>query len=315
MNKHTLQGFVMATLAALSFTPGVARATTYDGLVAFGDSLSDNGNLFALTHGLEPAPPYWEGRFSNGPTAVENMAAQLHLGLQDYAYGGAQTGTGNVGGPLLNGTGVAGQVGMFSSAHGGVADSHSLYFVWAGPNDFLAGTNMFNPGTAPAAVSNLVGDISSLYALGARDFFVPLMPDLSVTPLAHGQGTTFMTAANQQSVLFDGLLSSAMGTFESTHGGAQVTVFDTLTLLDKTISQLSAQGVNTTDPCYDKSTSTVCANPNNYLFWDDLHPTELGHGLVGTAFAQAVPEPASLALMLGGLGALGVWTRRRGPAR
>lgn len=35
-------------------------------LFSFGDSGIDNGNVFAVTDGLEPADPYWEGRFSIG---------------------------------------------------------------------------------------------------------------------------------------------------------------------------------------------------------------------------------------------------------
>jgi len=56
-------------------------------LVAFGDSLSDNGNLFNLI-GLPP-PPYWEGRSSNGPTYAEQLAALLGAKLDDLAFAGA----------------------------------------------------------------------------------------------------------------------------------------------------------------------------------------------------------------------------------
>ncbi|MDI4239484.1 hypothetical protein OZ411_42630 [Bradyrhizobium sp. Arg237L] len=56
-------------------------------LVVFGDSLSDNGNLFNLI-GLPP-PPYWEGRSSNGPTYAEQLAALLSAKLDDLAFAGA----------------------------------------------------------------------------------------------------------------------------------------------------------------------------------------------------------------------------------
>src|SRR5215475_162129 len=57
-------------------------------LVVFGDSLSDNGNLFALT-GF-PQPPAWEGRASNGPVYAEQLAAFLHVHLDDRAIAGAE---------------------------------------------------------------------------------------------------------------------------------------------------------------------------------------------------------------------------------
>jgi phospholipase/lecithinase/hemolysin len=57
-------------------------------LVVFGDSLSDNGNLFDLI-GF-PQPPAWEGRFSNGPVYAEQLASFLHMRLDDRAFGGAE---------------------------------------------------------------------------------------------------------------------------------------------------------------------------------------------------------------------------------
>src|SRR5690242_3414499 len=68
-------------------------------LVVFGDSLSDNGNLLRLTG--EPAPPYWEGRFSNGPTYAEQLAQELGAKLDDLAVGGATaSGTSRFADPL-----------------------------------------------------------------------------------------------------------------------------------------------------------------------------------------------------------------------
>ena len=57
-------------------------------LIVFGDSLSDNGNLFDLIG--QPAPPAWEGRASNGPTYAERLAKMLHIRLDDRAFAAAE---------------------------------------------------------------------------------------------------------------------------------------------------------------------------------------------------------------------------------
>src|SRR6266404_1973870 len=76
-----------------------ARAATspYDAVYVFGDSYCDVGNIYAATNGAIPlSPPYFHGRFSNGPIWIEHVAgvwglpmtASL-LGGTDYAFGGA----------------------------------------------------------------------------------------------------------------------------------------------------------------------------------------------------------------------------------
>ncbi len=86
---------------------------TYSTIYAFGDSLSDAGDLsLTTTAGLatEPvSPPYFQESygsipgnvFSNGPTWVQNLSIALGLGVlapslaggTDFAYGGAETGS------------------------------------------------------------------------------------------------------------------------------------------------------------------------------------------------------------------------------
>ncbi|KAJ9049302.1 hypothetical protein DSO57_1039461 [Entomophthora muscae] len=74
--------------------PSFSIATSYDRVIAFGDSISDNGNVFQMSAGFMPDPSeYKEGRFSDGPTWVEYLAQGLHANLTDLAYGGATTNT------------------------------------------------------------------------------------------------------------------------------------------------------------------------------------------------------------------------------
>ena len=122
------------TAAALA---AATSAQAYTQIVAFGDSLSDNGNLFDLMaqyNAATPASPYFDGRFSNGPVAVEVMAQQLGLALDDRAYGGATTGTGNkTATPILDATGMTAQVRQYLGEKSNGIDSEALYFVWGAP--------------------------------------------------------------------------------------------------------------------------------------------------------------------------------------
>src|SRR6478672_780719 len=76
--------------------PGFAGP--YTGLIVFGDSLSDTGNDAIATRGAIPGPPYAQGRFSNGPNYVDELAQNLGLsstpslaGGTNSAFGGART--------------------------------------------------------------------------------------------------------------------------------------------------------------------------------------------------------------------------------
>src|SRR5882672_4728589 len=102
----------IATLAAsiglpLPATAGLQQLTS---LFVFGDSLSDAGNsglaTSAATGFTFPPSPYSDGRFSNGPVAVEYLWNLYNpgnpgglkpslAGGTDYAMGGATTGIQN----------------------------------------------------------------------------------------------------------------------------------------------------------------------------------------------------------------------------
>ncbi|OGT47358.1 MAG: hypothetical protein A3F17_03675 [Gammaproteobacteria bacterium RIFCSPHIGHO2_12_FULL_41_15] len=61
-------------------------------VVSFGDSLSDNGNIFRYSLQILPAKTgYWFGRFSNGYVWVEILANQLNVPLTNYSEGGASS--------------------------------------------------------------------------------------------------------------------------------------------------------------------------------------------------------------------------------
>ena len=99
MSRFITGGAVAAlALAACACAfAGSASAQTYNRLVVFGDSLSDNGHLFLISGGTQPPSPPYARRFSNGPTFVELLgfnAANFNgsvTGSINYAFGGSRT--------------------------------------------------------------------------------------------------------------------------------------------------------------------------------------------------------------------------------
>ena len=141
-------------------------------IVAFGDSMTDTGNVFQLTGELDPpSPPYFEGRFSNGPVWVEYLADRLQLprptpsltGGSNFAYGGAQTGPGIELRDGIELPRVGSQIVEFL-AQGGKLSDDTLVVVWAGFNDRRRRISN------EEIVANLSDHVRMLHANGGQRF-------------------------------------------------------------------------------------------------------------------------------------------------
>jgi phospholipase/lecithinase/hemolysin len=296
----------------LSSLSAVAQAASFSSVVVYGDSLSDNGNFFAATG--QPGAPYYQGRRSNGPVAVEQLAAALGTPLVDFAWIGATTGIGNFadGGTPTN-SGAFSLPGMqveFAATHAALGPflANGLFVVWGGPNDYLSPSPLDL--TPAAVISRAVGDelgiVAGLELLGAHSILVPGMADLGLTPFFRSLGPVEAAEASAFTDAFNAALRSSLP--------PGVLFYDTSALIRATVADPGAYGfTNVTDPCFNGI--TVCANPSQYLFFDSFHPTTAADRFVADGFlAAAVPEPSSLALMLGGL-VLGAALRKRVSSR
>jgi GDSL-like Lipase/Acylhydrolase len=186
--KKTAGAATGLALVLLCSLPGIAQASTYSAVVVYGDSLSDNGNLFAATG--QAGSPYYDGRRSNGPVAVEQLATLLNAPLLDFAWVGATTGIGNLAdGGTPTSFGVDNLPGMqtevaYSAASIGPYLSNGLFVVWGGPDDFLSPSPLDTTVAqiVARAVSDELGIVQNLQTLGAKHILVPGMPDLGLTP-------------------------------------------------------------------------------------------------------------------------------------
>src|SRR2546421_6579938 len=92
------RALALLSIITLLIAASPSSAGPFTGIVAFGDSLSDAGNVFLRTGGTIPAPPYGGGHFSNGPTWVEDLSVDLGLGpLRPFLAGGPDFALGSAG--------------------------------------------------------------------------------------------------------------------------------------------------------------------------------------------------------------------------
>lgn len=300
----------------LALSAGLAHAASFTQLVAFGDSLSDSGRLFALSGGQLPQqPPYWQGRFSNGPAAVEHLASQLGLSLTNYAVGGATSGVLNNQVPLGSGLELTGLRTQVAEHLGGGVDSGALYFLWAGANDFLGLAGDPND-VAAAAIGNLAQSVTELYAAGAREFLLPLMADLGLTPRALALGDAASQQLSQLSLGFNAGLAQTYAQLQAALPGARLRVFDTAAAQQELLAAAAMLGFDETEQaCFSGFVGVpgdVCATPETHLFWDEVHPSARVHEILAAQMRDhVVPLPASLLLALLALALMPVARARR----
>jgi outer membrane lipase/esterase len=309
-----------------------ALAAPFTGLHVFGDSLSDTGNVFVFTETLSPGngippPPYFGGRFTNGPNYVDWLglglgfsSAPVLLGGNNYAVGGATAASGLP-------PGLIAQRDLFLLRHAGVADPSALYVTWIGANDMQAVIDAYiaDPTTASgaaAAIGSSIADlrqtILALNQAGARSFLVPNLPNLAFVPKYTKLNDPAVSLfALQLSDAFNLALAQMLATIP----GNQLAVhaFDANALFLAALLDPAGFGLtNVTTPCFSGSPfapGTVCADAARFLFWDEIHPTAAAHAHLAYAmYRTVIPLPAGIWLLLSGLLALLACVRRR-PAR
>jgi phospholipase/lecithinase/hemolysin len=298
--KLVAAGFFLLSL--LSPLKPAAANTNPEKIYIFGDSLSDAGNLYKATNfQAPPSPPYVEGRFSNGKVWVEYLGDKLGLepilfaDLQNstpsdginYAFGGAGSGLFNtLFDPKDLLPGALGQVKLFTNSQ--QADPNALYIVWAGGNDYLFG----NVTDVKQPIANLSAAIALLAVSGAKNIIVPNLPDLGKIPFtSKTENASLLTALTKK---HNQALAQALQKL-SIIPGIKIIPIDIESLFNRVQAAPSEFGLNltnVTDACLVGSLEdvaqgnfSVCPNPDNYLFWDGVHPTTLVHNVIAeTAF-------------------------------
>lgn len=287
--------FVCLTLVLfLAFQPPVASASTptFSAIYVFGDSYCDVGNISILTNGQRPpVPPYFNGRFSDGPLWVDHIAGARNLpmvaalaGGNDYAFAGAHA-SGPVQTPAGTLPGVPQQVGYYLQAHGGKADPNALYILEGGGNDIVDAAGVGSPQQLGFQIALGIASAELLLRqAGAKNFLIPDLFDVGILPIAQ----PFAAFAHQATVAANKSLNDLLFV-EQLLQGVHIRRLYVYSLFQSIVTDTTHFGfTNITTPCFNGV--TVCPDPDHQLFWDVYHPTVFGHGFFAAITEQALAQ-------------------------
>jgi phospholipase/lecithinase/hemolysin len=308
MGLRKILRIVILLATPLLFT---AQALAFTQVIVFGDSLSDDGNIAHRARDLVgfsyPSSNfnYSDYRFTDDTNT--SPAANLYVGTwheqlektflglavaknsldggTDYAFGGATTKNGTQNRTIINNPTPFGggdftitidnmgrQITNYLSSH--TPGPNALFILWGGGND------LFDDDSAQSVTdtANRVGAlIVRLANAGARNFLVPNVPPLGAVPNSFGD-PALVAARDLASANYRAQLNSVIASTVSSLAAGGITIhvytLDVWLNLIRVLGQPAKYGfVNTIDSAQGASG----VNPDQYLFWDDIHPTTGGH--------------------------------------
>lgn len=309
-----------------------------DKIVVFGDSLSDNGNIAALTGRLHKAIPmipiipkpniYYEGHFSNGKVWAEVFADALGFSTDDtkqfldHAYGGAWAES-VLRSKLIFPPTLSVQISNFLVEN--YFDKNKgdhLYTLWIGSNDYLS-QRVEDLSMVDKTIDVIHYQLERLVYYGARKFVIPNLPDLGKTPKAKVLGME--KEYTELSWYHNKKLQALVEEIKATYPDVTIVEID----VSKELTKIFSEGEKNhygfkhfQEPCYSGDyyisenpqyqgvmseakkagldiegnaslmaatqlgdDYTICKNPNEYIFWDQVHPTSKVHFLIGMEVA------------------------------
>ncbi len=305
----------------LVFVSWAQADTSFSRVYVFGDSLSDTGNFGTFVGGLPF--PFYMNRISNGPVAVDVLAAQLELtadaslhvlGLNagsNYAVAGANA-IGDQAEDLSN------QILGFQINHGFVAPPDALYVVFIGGNDVRSARSVASFKQAKlivqAAANEVRQAIETLAQAGAHTLLLVNAPNVGAIPetrlIADAiNDPKLVKRTRKLSNLYRKELHKIVEDLgrdddddddEYDNGDENelnIIEFDLFKFFNKLLKKADKLGfTNATDPCFSSETFSFhpdCnfgANFDQFIFFDEIHPTARAHALAGEAMFETLQD-------------------------
>ncbi len=300
-------------------------AKSFHEIIAFGDSLTDVGNVAGLTiPGNSPViyGYYQETHFSDNILWIEILANYWGLpartpGRDDsttlpplthgntWTWGGSKAAAGSV-----QPSGVIEPIpNLLKEVDGYLATntprSKTLYAIWSGADNLLV-SGEFGPEAAKNAVKAVEKSMRRLERAGARHFLIFNMPKLGDTPRAEERKMD-AAAADLYSDLYNRNLSKTLRKLRKDRSfHAHIYFVDIYSEFILAFNTVQNGGIYT--PSFFVPGPPVAINnvtdegliffntygifPPNYLFWDDVHPTTQGHQVVVGLILKSIRSKA-----------------------
>ena len=307
----TLTTIIVLWNTSLVLTPA-ADAQPFSEIVAFGASLTDSGNTAItsrplLGHSVPVSPPYFMGRYTNGPSWLDVLADELAVerpspsgaGGTNFAWGGATISTVPNEFEIFGVLNIDEQIASYLEANTPRGDELFVLATAAAAGDVANGQD------SPADVAEHVGRlVSDLNAAGATNFLV--MGQLSSPRLPRPD---LAGPYNEE-------LSRVFAELRSTHDNLSIYEFDAETVFRDVVTNPAAYGITFIEgqACLDCRISNpspaVVDNPNDYLYFDNaVHFTERVHYEFGIRAVQSIPEPTGGSILAFGIFVTGIMRR------
>ncbi|ORY93633.1 SGNH hydrolase-type esterase domain-containing protein [Syncephalastrum racemosum] len=262
----------MKTAAFLSLfaIAGATSVQALDRIIAFADSYTDNGNDYANS-GFPPSPPYWKGRFSDGPTWLEYVADNLKgIDVINHGHGGATTDNEHAYSEF-NGYVVPGAVQQVEQSDDNGTEN-DLYIISIGYNDL---NGIINPDMAmnykytkedvARGVLNTVKGIQKKY--NGKEFLFQ-----NVAPFYHWPVIQKDDKDRTKSLIneYNSLVESEVKKIK----GIKAKFMDINSWFEEAIANPEKYGLRTDNGACDPGIgkTDVCEDPEKHFYFDSYHP-------------------------------------------
>lgn len=343
----------------------IAQKPVIKNIAFLGDSLSDNGKLFSLLlFQIPKSPPYFKGRFSNGPTWAEDIAKyyydKYYLSYKIYAFGGATAIFHLPTAKFISSSTLDLQVCNFLFDNLLKNKSETLAVIWIGNNDYLYYQDENAESLTNNVVNKIIESTKTLLQNGVKHILLLNLPDSSLAPYGRNNGCP--QKLHELIMMNNKKLAVGVEKLKGEFKDAKIVLVDIYSILldfvtnmDKYNKKYKTHVTNLHDACwlggyinddyfdtrklkselqislmqnaallkengndvqgidigaivkfivrtpelayvysmgkaYEKGL-LPCANPDSYLFWDSMHPTEIVHRIMALIVRDQIAKP------------------------